>query len=97
VGTELAAIGLDGGGSRDIAALYLAPESRFSSPLAERLSLAIDEGPVGPILRTDAEKMTSLPGVYAAGDIARMPHAVAWAVADGVTAGVSAHRALVFG
>lgn len=52
---------------------------------------------MGPVIRTDTEKMTSIAGVYAAGDIARMPHSISWAVADGVTAGVSAHRALVFG
>jgi thioredoxin reductase len=32
--------------------------------------------------------------VYAAGDVARAPHSVSWAVADGVTAGVSAHQSL---
>ncbi|WP_421999375.1 NAD(P)/FAD-dependent oxidoreductase [Reyranella sp.] len=96
-GTELAAIELQDGRTREIAALYTAPDSRFSSPLAEQLGLVLDETPMGAIIRTDGEKMTSVPGVYAAGDIARMPHAVAWAVADGVTAGVSAHRALVFG
>ena len=48
-------------------------------------------------IATDAEGRTSLPGLYAAGDIARAPHSVSWAVADGVTAGTSLHRALVFG
>jgi thioredoxin reductase len=33
-------------------------------------------------------------GVYAAGDAARAAHTVSWAVADGVTAGVSAHQSL---
>lgn len=40
--------------------------------------------------------MTTVSGLYAAGDIARARHSVSWAVADGVTAGTSAHRALVF-
>jgi thioredoxin reductase len=96
-GTSLAEIELAGGRRRAIAALYLAPESSFSSPLAEQLGVVVEDGPLGPVIRTDGDKMTSLVGVYAAGDIARMPHSVSWAVADGVTAGVSAHRALVFG
>lgn len=43
----------------------------------------------------DFHKQTSVPGVFAAGDAARVPHSVARAVADGVTAGVSLHRASV--
>jgi thioredoxin reductase len=34
--------------------------------------------------------------VFAAGDAARMSHTVSYAVGDGVTAGISAHRSLVF-
>jgi thioredoxin reductase len=37
-----------------------------------------------------------MPGVYAAGDIARAPHNASWASADGVTAGVFLHQSLVF-
>ena len=95
-GTELSAVELADGRSRTIAALYIAPRSCFSSPLAEQLGAQIDESPLGPIIRTDGDRMTSVPGLYAAGDIARAPHSVSWAVADGVTAGTSAHRALVF-
>jgi thioredoxin reductase len=96
-GTSLSEVELVSGRRRTIAALYLAPESSFSSPLAEQLGLEVEDGPMGPVIRTDGDRMTSVPGVYAAGDIARMSHSVSWAVADGVTAGVSAHRSLVFG
>jgi thioredoxin reductase len=41
--------------------------------------------------------MTTVPGVYAAGDIVRAEHNNATlASSDGVTAGVSLHQALVF-
>lgn len=96
-GSALSAVELQDGRRRAIAALYIAPRSCFTSPLAEQLGIEIDDGPLGPMIRTDGDKMTSVPGLYAAGDIARMPHSVSWAVADGVTAGTSAHRALVFG
>ena len=79
-----------------IDALFLAPRSRLNSPIAERLGCALEEGPFGPVIRTDAAKLTSVAGVYAAGDIARVPHNATWASADGVTAGISLHQSLVF-
>ena len=96
-GSPLSGVALEDGRVRAVEALYVAPQSCLASPIAEQLGVAIDDGPVGPIIRTDADRMTSVPGLYAAGDIARAPHSVSWAVADGVTAGTSLHRALVFG
>ncbi|MBB3910811.1 NAD(P)/FAD-dependent oxidoreductase [Sphingomonas desiccabilis] len=93
----LSAVEFEDGRTRPVEALYVAPQSCMASPIAEQLGAAIDEGPMGPVIRTDADKMTTVPGLYAAGDIARAPHTVSWAVADGVTAGTAAHRALVFG
>lgn len=52
---------------------------------------------LGPLIRTDENKMISVTGIYAVGDIARAPHSISWAVADGVTAGTAVHRALLFG
>lgn len=96
-GSELSAVELEDGRARPVEALYVAPQSSLASPIAEQLGAAIDDGPMGPLIRTDGDRMTTLPGLYAAGDIARAPHSVSWAVADGVTAGTAAHRALVFG
>lgn len=96
-GYALSAVALEDGCERPVSALYVAPQSSLASPIAAQLGAEIDDGPVGPTIRTDAGKMTTVPGLYAAGDIARAPHSVSWAVADGVTAGTSVHRALVFG
>jgi thioredoxin reductase len=93
----LSAAELEDGRTTPVEALYVAPQSCLASPIATQLGAAIDDGPMGPLVRTDGDKMTTVPGLYAAGDIARAPHSVSWAVADGVTAGTSAHRALVFG
>lgn len=96
-GLALSAVEFEDGRESPVEALYVAPQSCLASPIAEQLGAAIDEGPMGPVIRTDADKMTTVSGLYAAGDIARAPHTVSWAVADGVTAGTAAHRALVFG
>ena len=78
-------------------ALYVAATTRPASPLAEQLGCAFDDGPMGPAVRTDANKMTTVPGVYAAGDLTLMRHNATLASAEGVLAGVGAHQALVFG
>jgi thioredoxin reductase len=75
-------------------ALFTGSRTRMASPMAEQLGCAMDDGPFGPVIRTDAWKETSVPRVFAAGDIARVPHNATWASADGVTAGIGAHRSL---
>lgn len=96
-GFELSSVLLNNGKRIPVEALYLIPQSIHSSPLADQLGLDITDTVMGPIVATDENKMTSMAGVFAAGDIARAPHSVSWAVADGVTAGTALHRALVFG
>lgn len=93
---ELAGVRLQDGEIVTLDALFTASRTRMASPLAERLGCAFDERPFGPIVRTDAFKETSVPGVFCAGDAARVPHNATWAAADGATAGVAAHRSLVF-
>lgn len=91
----LTGVCLDGGHVVPIAALFIGAPIRMASPLAHQLGCAFEETPMGAIIQTGPDKQTSTAGVYAAGDAARVPHSVAWAVADGVTAGVSLHRASV--
>lgn len=93
---ELTGVRLRNGRFVELDALFTGSRTRMASPLAERLGCAFDDGPFGPIVRTDPNKETTVFGVYSAGDAARVPHNATWAAADGVTAGVSAHRSLVF-
>jgi thioredoxin reductase len=95
-GPELVAIELADGRTCSVSALYLGPRTRLNSGIAQQLGCVIDEGRFGSIIRTDDAKMTTVPGVYAAGDITRDAHNVTWASADGVTAGTALHRSLVF-
>ena len=78
-------------------ALFTSSRTRMASPLAADLGCEFDEGPFGPVVRTDAWKETTVSGVYAAGDMARVPHNATWASAEGVTAGIGAHRSLALG
>lgn len=78
-----------------IKALLVGTQVRMASPLAEALGCAFDDSPFGPIVRVDAWGMTSVDGVYAAGDMARVPHSITFATAGGVAAGVRLHSSLI--
>jgi len=78
-----------------VRALFLSAKTRPASAIAEYLGCAMDETPLGPIVRTDNWKQTTVSGVYAAGDAARVPHNISLASADGVTAAHGLHRSLV--
>lgn len=77
--------------------LFTMTRTTPASPLGERLGCALEQGPMGPFLQTDAFKQTSISGVFACGDIARATGSVTLAVGDGAMAGVGAHRSLIFG
>ena len=51
---------------------------------------------IGPYLRIDPRGLTSVPGVYAAGDAANPLHNATLASAAGVMAGFGAHQSLAF-
>ena len=93
---ELAGVRLQDGGMVELDALFIPTRTHMASPLAEQLGCAFEDGPMGPIIRTDARKATSVPGVFAAGDAARGPGNAPLAAADGSMAGVGLHQTLAF-
>lgn len=90
----LSGLRLEDGRTISVDALFTNSRTRMASSLAEQLGCEFDEGPSGRFIRTGADKQTTVSGVYAAGDAARAGHNASWAVADGVTAGISAHQSL---
>jgi thioredoxin reductase len=83
----------DGSEVRCDAVLIHAPLRRRDS-LPELLGLALTEG---GFVEVDAEARTSVPGVYAAGDLAVAPQQVAIALGSGHLAGLVATRELLLG
>lgn len=79
-----------------IEALFVGAQTEMASDLADQLGCAFDEGPLGPLVRVDGLKATSVPGVFAAGDASTAMTNATFAAASGVAAGVSAHRSLIF-
>lgn len=93
----LDAVRLADGREIALAGLFLTPVTAPACNLADQLGCAMAEGPTGPYLAVDPTQGTSVPGVFAAGDLASpMPNATL-AAAAGVMAGSAAHRSLVFG
>ena len=90
----LSALRLRDGRTVALDAIFTTPRTRMASPLAEQLGCQFEDGPSGPFIQTEADKQTTVHGVYAAGDAARSGHNASWAAADGVTAGISAHQSL---
>lgn len=93
---SLNAVELIDGRNVNIDALYIGAPTRLNSDIAEQLGCELEDGPVGKFIRTDGTRMTTTSNVFAAGDITRGAHTIAWATADGVTAGMAVHRSLVF-
>jgi thioredoxin reductase len=89
-------IGLLDGSSIEARGIFIASKQDVS-PLAKGLGLVTDETPHGELIQTGADKQTSVPGIYAAGDTARLPSNVTLASADGVIAGAAIHQALISG
>lgn len=92
---ELDGVVLADGRQVPLRALFVASRVHMASPLAAQLGCAFDEGPLGPIIRVDDLKQTTVPGVYAAGDASTPMSNATLASASGVMAGVCAHRSLV--
>ncbi|WP_437879444.1 NAD(P)/FAD-dependent oxidoreductase [Pseudomonas sp. LRF_L74] len=92
---ELDGVRLKDGRSLALGGLFVASRVHMTHPLAEQLGCAMEEGANGFYLKVDDWKQTSVPGVFAAGDIATPMHSAILAAAAGNLAAVGAHVSLV--
>jgi thioredoxin reductase len=95
--TRDATVVLADGRSVDFDGLFTASRTEPAGTLAQDLDCEFEHGPLGRFVKTDAMKETTVPGVFACGDVARAAGNVAIAVGDGAMAGAAVHRSLVFG
>ncbi|MBD8657095.1 NAD(P)/FAD-dependent oxidoreductase [Oxalobacteraceae sp. CFBP 13730] len=94
---NVATVVLEDGRQEIMTGLFTYGRVHMASPIAEQLDCAFEQGPLGPFIRTDDSRQTTVPAVFAAGDAMRAASTVALSVADGAMAGVGAHRSLLFG
>jgi len=83
------------GGPVRLDALFTHPPAHLSTDIGIGLGCETKPGGMGDIFAVDHLQQTTVPGVFAAGDIARAAPSITYAVADGVWAGTVAHRLLL--
>lgn len=67
---QISTVNLDTGSNVAVDVLFAQPRNKPSASLHESLGLATVETPVGIAIKVDERRQTSMPGIYAAGDLA---------------------------
>jgi thioredoxin reductase len=95
-GGHNATVKLDAGPDVAVDILFVNPRNKPSSTLHESLGLGTVDTPLGVVLKVDERRETSMPGIYAAGDLTTpfLP-SVTQASSQGATAGISAQQSMV--
>jgi len=78
-------------------AIFVPPKTAPSTDLYLQLGCATAPGHSGEFITVGERQETSVPGVYAAGDLARQMHNATFAMAGGAMAGAMAHHSLLGG
>jgi thioredoxin reductase len=96
-GGHNATVKLDAGRNVAVDVLFAHPRNKPSASLHESLGLATANTPLGIVLKVNERRETSMPGIYAAGDLANpiTPPSVTLATAHGATAGISAQQSML--
>lgn len=93
---HITTVNLDTGRNIAVDILFAQPRNKPSASLHEPLGLATVDTPVGIVLKVDERRQTSMPGIYAAGDLATpfLP-SVTQASAQGAMAGIFAQQSML--
>lgn len=94
-GGAIEAVELEGGTRVEMRALYLVTWQEPASPLAEELGCEVVETRMGRHLKVDDHQRTTVPGVFAAGDLARPFPSATQAASTGNRAGAACHQDLL--
>ncbi|NVM78395.1 thioredoxin reductase [Duganella sp. SG902] len=93
---QLSTVNLATGRNVAVDVLFAHPRNKPSASLHEALGLATQDTPTGIVLKVDERRQTSVPGIYAAGDLATpfLP-SVTQASSQGAMAGIFAQQSML--
>lgn len=95
-GDHNAIVKLDTASDVAIDVLFAHPRNKPSASLHDSLGLTTVETPLGIAIKADERRETSIPGIYAAGDLANPAMAsVTTAISQGATAGICAQQSML--
>ncbi|KRA47194.1 NAD(P)/FAD-dependent oxidoreductase [Devosia sp. Root635] len=94
-GGQLATVNLDTGRNVAVDVLFAHPRNQPSANLHQTLGLETVDTPVGIALKVDDRRETSMPGIYAAGDLANPMASVTLASAHGAMAAIFAQQSML--
>lgn len=92
---QLEAVVTEDGAQTGLDALFAGPRQQPAADFHRQLGLAMDDMPLGPLIRVSESHETSMPGLYAAGDVASPRQSAVLAMAAGNLAGVHCHHSLL--
>lgn len=92
---KIATVNLDTGRHVAVDVLFAHPRNQPSASLHEALGLATTDTPVGIAIKVSDSRETSVPGIYAAGDLASPMASVTLATAHGAMAAIFAQQSML--
>ena len=92
---QLSAIAVADGRSIGLDALFAHPRNAPSANLHAQLGVEMVETPLGLATKLLERQLTSVPGIYAGGDLASGMQSVPLALSSGSMAGVAAHQSML--
>ena len=92
---KIATVNLDTGRNVAVDVLFAHPRNKPSASLHEALGLQTVDTPVGIALKVDDRRETTMPGIYAAGDLANPMASVTLASSHGAMAGIFAQQSML--
>jgi len=92
---QLSAIAVADGSSVGLDALFAHPRNAPSANLHAQLGVEMVETPLGLATKLLERQLTSVPGIYAGGDLASGMQSVPLALSSGSMAGVAAHQSML--
>lgn len=87
---------LEDGGKAALDGLFVTTTVRLTNDIHTQLGCAIDQMPIGDLIKVDGTQATSVEGVFACGDATHPMASIAFAVSRGAMAGAATHRSLIF-